>query len=104
MLERGIPELEDFIAREREAINKYSNHVNAKPEFINRQNAKMKELARINNSIARLEYQECWQMIEAEMKRLEARNPNIGGHMILFNADLASGNYSQIQIKVTSDD
>lgn len=99
----GLPELEDFITREHEALGKYATQNNANPWYIERQNVKMDELVRINNGIARLQYHEYWEAIEAEMQRLEEINPAVKGHMVLFNADLRVGNYTQIQVKTNPD-
>lgn len=97
-IEYGDPELEDFILSEIESIREYSSRPDFNPHILEIMNRKIQRLTEINNGIYRLRFSDAWAFTEYQMKRMEETSGRISGHLIDFNVDYRTGNFSRIII------
>jgi hypothetical protein len=97
-IEYGDLELEDFILDEIDSIREYSSRPDFNPRTLEIMNRKIERLTEINNGIYRFRFPDAWAFAEYQMKRMEEMNGRINGHLIDFNVDYRTGNFSKIII------
>jgi hypothetical protein len=94
----GLILLDESIESIRSDVEKYAQLPDASEFFIKKQNQLLKNLINSYNYFEQIKHFDFWLHIERIMKQLEAKDPQLSGHIIKLWIKPAGLNFSEIYL------